>query len=461
MFKKRFLTGLLVLSLVIPSITIQTNSASAGQVDGKVVEATEVSNPIGGYDSSGNLVYGGDPSVLVDGDTVYLYEGQDVSDNESYQMPGYIVYSTKDLKTWTYHGRVLNMTDVKWGNKTAAWAGQVEKGDDGKYYMYYCSWANVDGGNQSIGVAVSDSPTGQFKDIGDGKGDLTVPFIKGSFTTSPTSNYNDIDPTVYTETVGDETHHYLSWGNGKFIICEIEYGNGTVSIKDINNDGKITFGTDKASADVLEHQPLPAGGYTEASWLYRRKDADGNPYGDYYVFYAHQWREAMAYSRAKATDGLLANKWTFGKVIMPPTATSNTNHMAVFDFKGNTYFIYHNGSLPGGSGFRRIPNIAKLEFDENGDVNEIPETVIGICDSEATNIYSSEGFVIAHSHFDNSYGDGDYPYLKVNVSESLKAEKEDTDWVITKSDASDLPETNNSITKLSRMEKARATKYGP
>lgn len=34
-----------------------------------------------------------------------------------------------------------------------------------KYYLYYCSWDKS--GKQSIGVAVADSPTGTFVDIGE------------------------------------------------------------------------------------------------------------------------------------------------------------------------------------------------------------------------------------------------------------------------------------------------------
>ena len=53
----------------------------------------------------------------------------------------------------------------------------------------------------------------------------------------------------------------------------------------------------------------------------------------------------MAYS---TTDDLMNGQWEFGKEIARPNVTSNTNHMAVIDFKGKTYFIYHNGALAGG-----------------------------------------------------------------------------------------------------------------
>ena len=83
----------------------------------------------------------------------------------------------------------------------------------------------------------------------------------------------------------------------------------------------------------------------------------------------------MAYA---TTDNLLDGKLTFGSILMPPSVTSNTNHMAVFDFNGKTYFVYHNGTLPGGSGFRRTPCIAEVHFNEDGSVQAIPETAAGI-----------------------------------------------------------------------------------
>lgn len=46
------------------------------------VAKSQYTNPIGGYDNNGKLTYGGDPSAMVDGDTVYLYTGHDVSTDQ-------------------------------------------------------------------------------------------------------------------------------------------------------------------------------------------------------------------------------------------------------------------------------------------------------------------------------------------------------------------------------------------
>ncbi len=378
--------------------------------DAITIEKSSYGNPIGGFDSDGNLIYGGDPSVLVDGDTLYLYVGHDTSPSESYMIPEYLCYSTKDMKNWEYHGVVLAMKDVSWADKNSAWAGQVAKYGD-KYYFYYCSWDSTDKGKQSIGVAVSDSPTGPFVDIG-------TALVKGSFTSPQTSDWNDIDPTVWIETDEEGVEHrYLCWGNGKIYVCELN--EDMVSIKDYDGDGQIKFGFDVVEKSVKN--------FTEAAWLYRRQDADGKYYGPYYFFYAYGWRERMAYA---TTDDLMNGTLEFGEVIMQASATSNTNHMAVFDFLGKTWFIYHNGSLPNGSGFRRVACIEELKFDDDGYVIPMEETATGAFGT-VSKLTTLKGDVLAHEHYINSGDDAKYPYKNVMLGANFnKQEDYDTYWEI-------------------------------
>lgn len=440
MFMKKLLAGSLTAALVltmIPGNLTTVSAEEASQAPKEItLEKNDASsiNPIGGYDNDGNLIYGGDPSILVDGDTVYLYEGHDTSKSEGYFMPEWVCYSTKDLKNWTYHGVIMtaDKESITWANTgTDAWAGQIAKYND-KYYFYYCTWdatANdaQSSGKQSIGVAVSDSPTGPFTDIG-------KPMVSGALTTSETSSWNDIDPTVWIETDSEGVEHrYLNWGNGKNFTCELN--EDMISVKDVNDDGEITFGKQTVKsgevvnpdADVVEMR-APTG-FTEAPWLYRRQDENGNYYGDYYLFYAYGWREQMAYATMSSDDGPMKGRWTFQSVLMEPTATSNTNHMAVFDFNGKTYFVYHNGSLPGGSGFRRSACITELHFNDDGSIEAIPETTIGINGTTST-IYTSTGTVLTHDSFNNSSADDVYPYTAVAVTGKTDAESLDAQWVI-------------------------------
>lgn len=387
-------------------------------------------NPITGQDENGAWQYGGDPAVLVDNDTIYLYTGRDASSDEEvkkaiYVMREWVCYSTKDLEHWEYEGSIMkaDTKSISWATgSTSAWASQVAKHYDSKkekdqYYLYYCTWDKTSAGKMSIGVAVSDSPTGPFHDKGE-------PLVKGTLTEPQTSNWNDIDPTVWVETDDSgEEHRYLAWGNGRFYLCELN--EDMISVKDLNGDGEITCGYSAEEADVLA-QGDGINSFTEAPWLYRRTDENGKYYGPYYLFYANGWREKMAYA---TTENLLEGKWKFGKVFMMPTATSNTNHMAVFDFQGKTYFIYHNGSLPGGNGYRRTPCITELHFNEDGSIEAIQETASGL-GGAVFSIYQGEEY-ISHKPFLNSSADNDYPYTDIELGSNLSDVEQDKEWVIT------------------------------
>lgn len=406
------------------------------ETKGKSVHITTSTghNPIAGYSETRDHFYGGDPSVLVDGDTVYLYTGHDMStdaevDKAIYNIPEYVCYSTKDMKTWKAEGTVFQLStkNVKWASDSStAWAAQVAKHYDkeaGKdmYYLYFCTWDRTSKGKQSIGVAVSDSPTGPFTDIGQ-------PLVKGTLTEPESNAWNDIDPTIWIDK--DENgveHRYMAWGNSKYYICELN--EDMISVKDINGDGKITCGNDGSSADIINHQNgLPS--FTEAPWIYRRQDKDGNYYGDYYLFYAHGWHEAMAYA---TTDDLMYGKWNFGSVIMSPTATSNTNHPAVFNFKGKTYFVYHNGMLAAGNGYRRSACITELIFNEDGSVQPMQESTAGVAgELYKITLKNDESSVLYHAAFINSADSKNYPIKNVQLGINLNDVEVNSQWVITK-----------------------------
>lgn len=429
MIRKKLLAAALAVTMVLTGLPGQTvKSRAATEI---TLAKSQYTNPIGCVDNNGNRIYGGDPSVLVDGDTVYLYVGHDNSTDSEvnraiYNMDSWICYSTKDMKNWKYEGPIMKADkgSVTWASTdTSAWAAQVAKhknpntGKD-RYYLYYCTWDATSQGKQSIGVAVADKPTGPFKDIG-------KPLVKGTLTTPQSSNWDDIDPTVWVDTDSKGVEHrYLAWGNSRLYICELN--EDMISVKDINGDGKITCGESSKKADIL-YRSGSLTMYTEAPWIYRRQDAKGNYYGNYYLFYASQWREKMAYV---TTSDLMNGKWSDRQVIMSPTATSNTNHMAVFDFKGKTYFVYHNGSLPKGNGYRRSPCIRELTFKEDGSVVPMEETAAGL-NGTTTEFYTSSGALLGHEYFQNSSLDGKYPYKDIKIGAGYGKSALDRKWVVT------------------------------
>lgn len=103
---------------IIVSSSSQSDTSQSGEIREAVskeitttpieIAKSEYGNPIGGFNGEGALTYGGDPSVLVVGDTLYLYTGHDTATGNAYVIPEYQCYSTKDMVNWTYEGVVLN-----------------------------------------------------------------------------------------------------------------------------------------------------------------------------------------------------------------------------------------------------------------------------------------------------------------------------------------------------------------
>ncbi|ADQ79770.1 glycoside hydrolase family 43 [Paludibacter propionicigenes WB4] len=137
--------------------------------------------------------YTADPAPMVHNGTVYLYttHDEDKTVRNFFTMNDWKCYSSTDMVNWTDHGTILSYKDFSW-SRGDAWAGQCVY-RNGKFYFYVPM--NMKNGGNAIGVAVSDSPTGPFKDA------LGKPLLVG---------YGYIDPTVF---IDDDGQAYLYWGN--------------------------------------------------------------------------------------------------------------------------------------------------------------------------------------------------------------------------------------------------------
>lgn len=281
--------------------------------------------------------YTGDPAALVYKDKVYLYAGHDEAPNDFnfYKMNEWVVYSSSDMKKWESHPVPLKVTDFKWA-KSDAWASQVIE-RNGKFYWYVTvEHGTVPG--KSIGVAVADNPLGPFKDA------LGKAIITNDMTKFSDISWDDIDPTVYIDNDGQA---YLFWGN---TACH--YAKLKENMTEI--DGEI------------HHIKLP--NFTEALWIHKHKDW-------YYLSYAYEFPEKIAYAMSKSITG----PWEFKGILNEIAGNSNTNHQSIIDFKGQSYFIYHNGaSIPHGGSFRRSVCVDKLFYNKDGTMKRVVMTSEGI-----------------------------------------------------------------------------------
>lgn len=105
----------------------------------------------------------GDPYILDNGDGMYYMYGTGGG-----AVDGFSVYSSNNLVDWNYENQVYHGNTPDSWCISAFWAPEVYKFDN-KYYLFYsANWRynpNNEDENFHIGVAISDKPTGPFKDI--------------------------------------------------------------------------------------------------------------------------------------------------------------------------------------------------------------------------------------------------------------------------------------------------------
>jgi hypothetical protein len=93
----------------------------------------------------------------------------------------------------------------------------------------------------------------------------------------------------------------------------------------------------------------------------------------YNVFAAECCSEFIAYSTAPGPTG----PWTYRGTIMPRQGRSFTNHAGIVDFQGSSYFFYHNGALPGGSGYTRSVAVERFTYNADGTIPTMNMTTAG------------------------------------------------------------------------------------
>ena len=286
-------------------------------------------------------IFTADPAVLVYKDTVYLYAGHDEAkvDDDNYIMHDWHVYSSTDMVNWKDYGACLSVNDFSWGHDNA-YAGQCIY-RDGKFYWYVPMEHKKDslgnGGGFAIGVAVSESPTGPFKDA------IGEALITNDMTTDKSHSWDDIDPTVF---IDEDGQAYLYWGN---LSCRY------VKLKDnmVELDSPITV--------------VPIENFVEAPWLYKRNDM-------YYLVYAAEFPEYTDYAMSDGPEG----PWVYKGRISDRAPNSTTIHPAIIDYHGQSYFFYHNGLLETGGNYRRSICVDYLYYNPDGTIKKVVQTKEGV-----------------------------------------------------------------------------------
>ncbi|RZK59717.1 MAG: glycoside hydrolase [Pedobacter sp.] len=287
-------------------------------------------------------IFTADPAPIVYRDTVFLFTGHDTASVSAtnYKMPDWHVFSSTDLVNWKDYGAALSPKTFSWATGDAYAAQCIER--DGKFYWFVSTFHKKDdrsNGGAAIGVAVSDHPTGPYKDA------IGKALIINEMTTDLKHAWDDIDPTVM---IDDDGQAYMFWGNGSCRWVKLKKNM-------IEMDGEINIINPK--------------NYIEGPWVYKRKDL-------YYLLYASKGTkpEMIEYCTAKSITG----PWTYQGIIQENVPNSFTTHPGVLDYKGKSYFFYHNGSLPTGGSYRRSICIDEMFYNADGTIKKIVQTEAGV-----------------------------------------------------------------------------------
>ncbi len=278
--------------------------------------------------------YTADPAVLVRNDTLWLFAGHDFAGGQKgYNMKDWLVFSTTDMINWTEYPVAMKISDFPWAKSRQAYAGHVEE-KDGKYYWYISTnWTG-------IGVGVSDRPEGPYKDA------LGKPLLTNDDCFASSHSWACIDPATF---IDDDGTAWIFWGNRECYYAKLK-------------DNMIEIDGEVKQIDFEGFN------FTEAPWIHKYN-------GTYYMTYAVEFPEKIAYATADNIEGPYTNQGLLTEI----AGNSNTIHPATVFFKGEWYFFYHNGAInTDGGSYSRSICIEKLHHNSDGTLQKVQMTTEGI-----------------------------------------------------------------------------------
>ncbi|MBB5267853.1 family 43 glycosylhydrolase [Algibacter amylolyticus] len=259
-------------------------------------------------------------------------------------------FSSPDLVNWTDEGVILDLEkDVDWANRNAWAPAAIEKKINGEYkYFYYFTAA------QKIGVAVSDTPTGPFKDSGQPLIAERPKGVKGG---------QEIDPDVFTDPVSGKS--YLYWGNS--YMAGVELNPDMVSVK---KNTLVIFN--------------PGRTFREGTEVFYRN-------GKYYFMWSEDDTRSPNYRVRYATSNSPLGPLNIpeNNIVLekrPEDGLYGTGHNSVIQTPDTDiwHIVYHRFNRPNGinmgdaAGFNREVCIDKLTFNPDGSIIPVKPTLTGI-----------------------------------------------------------------------------------
>ena len=271
-------------------------------------------------------------------------------------------FSSKDLLHWEKHNRVLDTSVIKWA-KQAMWAPSIIEKNQ-RYYLFFSAndlqrpggpyWEEKDLYNHygGIGVAVADSPEGPYEDH------LGVPLIN--------EFHNDaqpIDQFVYKDVDGTYYMFYGGWRH-----CNIAM---------LNDDFTdfVPWNSNKLFKEITPE------GYVEGPFVFRRK----NSY--YFMWSEGSWGNdnyKVAYAMADKVTGPYKRIGTI--LESDKNIATGAGHNSVINTPNTDqwYIVYHRRPIPNKGRDHRVICVDKLEFNQDGTIEQVKMTFKGVKSNNLT-----------------------------------------------------------------------------
>ncbi len=340
----------------------------------------------------------GEPHVF--GDRIYLFGSHDKEGGDSFCLLDYVVWSAPvdDLSDWANTGVTYSAKqDPLYEENTRChlYAPDVVRGNDGRYYLYYClSGFKGNGGYANpISVAVSDKPDGKYEYLG----------VVRDRSGKPYKRYACFDPAVINDDgvirlyygtcyPFDEYSNFLTrrlFANveaqmfGKTPREILSYPDGVMGAVTVTlSDDMLTVREEARRIIPTRTKKTGFAGHAFFEGSSIRKIGDM-----YYFIYSSLLNHELCYATSRYPDrdfrygGTIISTGDIGlngRKAKDRLNHTGTTHGSIECVNGQWYVFYHR--LTHSSGYSRQACAEKITIEPDGSIRQVPVTSCGLND---------------------------------------------------------------------------------
>lgn len=278
-----------------------------------------------------------DPQVRVYNNHVWLYATHDASiENKGFVMHDWWIWSSPDLVNWKYEGILYPQDTYLKKPSISCWATDAIS-RNGKYYFYFSM------GVTDIGVVVSDSPKGPWRDT-----------IGKALISSDMTPVEERDPGILMD---DDGNAYIVFGVWDFYIARL-------------NEDMVSLAEEPRKIEQDYKQgPYGVGKTDDKPFLHKYNGKYYLSWGCYYamsdnVYGPYQYKGSVIIKERTSKE--FQDSLTYDR------------HGSFFEFNNQWYFICNDQSFTGSTTYFRNSVISYVHYKDNGEIEPVYVDTVGV-----------------------------------------------------------------------------------